>query len=91
MGDLRAPNPALAQKLWDSMARPSTRRVATRLSQSGASISHQTVARWRNRGWRPLERARRERPRNGRAAEQRDERTAFHSITSSAMASKRPS
>jgi hypothetical protein len=56
MGDLPAPNPALARKVWDSMAHPSTRRVARRLRQSGASISHQTVARWRNRGWRPLER-----------------------------------
>src|SRR6202040_3781253 len=28
----------------------------TKLRQSGASISHQTVARWRRRGWRPLER-----------------------------------
>src|SRR6266446_2862297 len=56
MGDLPAPNPALARKVWDSMTRPSTRRVATKLRQSGASISHMTVARWRNRGWRPLER-----------------------------------
>src|SRR5215831_13666801 len=31
---------------------------------------------------------RRERPRGGRAAEQRDERAALHSITSSARASK---
>ena len=42
--------------VWDSMARPSTRLVATKLRQSGASISHMTVARWRSRGWRPLER-----------------------------------
>src|SRR5262249_39822002 len=34
-----------------------------------------------------LLRARHERPRHRRAAEQRDERTAFHSITSSASAS----
>jgi hypothetical protein len=56
MGDLPAPNPALAKKVWDNMVRPSTRRVATKLRQSGVMISHQTVARWRNRGWRPLER-----------------------------------
>jgi hypothetical protein len=31
-------------------------RVATKLRQSGISISHMTVARWRSRGWRPLER-----------------------------------
>src|SRR5438874_13329280 len=34
-----------------------------------------------------LLRARRERPRDGRAAEQRDELAPFHSMTSSAMAS----
>src|SRR5260221_14564199 len=38
------------------MARPSTRRVAKKLRQAGAPVSHQTVARWRRRGWRPLER-----------------------------------
>jgi hypothetical protein len=56
MGDLPAPNPAQARKVWEGMARPSTRRVAKKLRQSGASISHETVARWRRRGWRPLER-----------------------------------
>jgi hypothetical protein len=56
MGDLSGPNPAQAQKIWESMRNPSTRRVATKLRQSGASISHMTVARWRNRGWRALER-----------------------------------
>src|SRR6516165_5219177 len=35
-----------------------------------------------------LLRARRERPRNGRAAEERDERAALHSITSSASESR---
>ena len=56
MSDLPAPNPALARKVWDSMARPSTRRVARKMRQAGAPISHMTVARWRSRGWRPLER-----------------------------------
>jgi hypothetical protein len=56
MGDLPALNPALVRKVWESMAHPSTRRVARKFRQSGSSISHQTVARWRNRGWRPLER-----------------------------------
>jgi hypothetical protein len=56
MGVLPTPNPALARKVWDSMRNPSTRRVATKLRQSGVSISHMTVARWRSRGWRPLER-----------------------------------
>src|SRR6266446_877915 len=44
------------QKKWDSMARASTRRVARKMGQAGAPISHMTVARWRSRGWRPLER-----------------------------------
>jgi hypothetical protein len=46
MGDLPAPNPALARKIWDSMTRPSTRRVATRLRQAGIPVSHQTINRW---------------------------------------------
>jgi hypothetical protein len=57
MGDLPAPNPALARKIWDSMTRPSTRRVATRLRQAGIPVSHQTINRWRRNQWRPLERA----------------------------------
>jgi hypothetical protein len=57
MGDLPAPNPALARKVWDSMARPSTRRVATKLRQAGIPVSHQTINRWRRNQWRPLERA----------------------------------
>jgi hypothetical protein len=56
MHDLPAPNPALARKVWESMPRPSTRRVARKLRQAGISLSHMTVARWRRRGWRPLER-----------------------------------
>jgi hypothetical protein len=56
MSDLPAVNPALARKVWESMAHPSTRRVARKLRQSGTSISHETVARWRRRGWRPLDR-----------------------------------
>jgi hypothetical protein len=56
MGDLSGPNPAQAQKVWASMRNPSTRRVARKLRQSGASISHMTIARWRNQGWRSLER-----------------------------------
>src|ERR1700694_3432607 len=56
MGELPNPTPALARKIWESMAKPSTRRVATRLRQAGFSISHMRVARWRNRGWRPASR-----------------------------------
>jgi hypothetical protein len=40
------------------MARPSTRRVAAKLRQAGASTSHETINRPRRAGWRPLERAR---------------------------------
>jgi hypothetical protein len=54
MADLPLANPTLAKKVWESMAHPSTRRVATKLRQAGASISHMTVARWRTHGWRPL-------------------------------------
>jgi hypothetical protein len=56
MAELPNPTPALARKIWESMAKPSTRRVATRLRQAGFSISHMRVARWRNRGWRPASR-----------------------------------
>jgi hypothetical protein len=52
--DLPAPTPAKARKIWESMANPSTRRVATRLRQAGLSVSHMQVARWRNQGWRPV-------------------------------------
>ena len=48
--------PAVAKRLWETMRIPSTRRVARKLRQAGTSVSHMTVARWRNRGWRPLER-----------------------------------
>jgi hypothetical protein len=41
MADLLLASPALAKKLWQSMASPNTRRVARKLSQSGLSISHE--------------------------------------------------
>ena len=34
--DLPIPSPAQARKIWESMANPSTRRVATRLRQAGS-------------------------------------------------------
>ena len=55
MADLPLINPALAKKVWQSLPDPSTRRVARKLRQAGARISHMTVARWRSQGWRPLE------------------------------------
>ena len=55
MPQLKTCNPAHAKQVWESMPGASTRRVATKLRQSGASVSHMTVARWRSRGWRPLQ------------------------------------
>jgi hypothetical protein len=52
--DLPIPSPAQARKIWESMAKPSTRRVATTLRQAGLSVSHMQVARWQNQGWRPV-------------------------------------
>ena len=55
MGNLPLADPTLAKQVWDSMHNASTRRVARKLRQAGASIRHMTVARWRNQGWRPLD------------------------------------
>jgi hypothetical protein len=55
MAQLKTYTPALAKEVWESMPNPSTRRVARKLRQSGAGVSHMTVARWRSRNWRPLE------------------------------------
>ena len=48
------PTPAEARRIWESTPNPSSRRVARKLSQSGARVSHMTVSRWRRRGWRPV-------------------------------------
>jgi hypothetical protein len=56
MTHLSSVNPAQARKVWETMPDASSRRVATKLRQAGARISHMTVARWRKQGWRPLER-----------------------------------
>lgn len=56
MPALYRPGPALARKIWESMERPSARRVAQRLTQSGSPLSHETVNRWRRSGWRNVER-----------------------------------
>ena len=55
MGHLKRCTPALAKEVWQATPNPSTRRVATRLRQSGTRISHMTVARWRSQGWRQLQ------------------------------------
>ena len=55
MANLPLTDPTLAKQVWDSMPNASTRRVARKLRQAGASISHMTVARWRNQGGRPLD------------------------------------
>jgi hypothetical protein len=46
----------LARQVWEQMAHPSARRVAQKLRQAGRPVSHETINRWRSRGWRPLER-----------------------------------
>jgi hypothetical protein len=58
--------PAEAKAVWDRMDHPSSRRVATALTQSGRPVHFSTVARWKAEGWRsvqsgahPLEMARR--------------------------------
>src|SRR5689334_11602404 len=55
---LPAVTPALAREIWEQMAHPSARRVAQKLRQAGRPVSHETINRWRSRGWRPLERER---------------------------------
>jgi hypothetical protein len=55
MTHLSSVNPAQARKVWETMPDASSRRVATKLRQAGARISHMTVARWRKQGWRPLQ------------------------------------
>jgi hypothetical protein len=37
------------------MGRPSSRRAARKLTQSGRRVSHETINRWRRQGWRPLD------------------------------------
>ena len=54
MPQLKTCTPALAKEVWQATPNASTRRVATKLRQSGARVSHMTVARWRSQGWRPL-------------------------------------
>jgi hypothetical protein len=47
--------PAQARAVWSSIDRPSARRVARALTQSGKPVHPSTVARWRAEGWRPVE------------------------------------
>jgi len=56
MSNLPAPvTPAEAKVVWDHMGHPSTRRVATALTQSGRPVHPSTIARWRAEGWRSVE------------------------------------
>jgi hypothetical protein len=51
--------PAEARITWAAMERPSSRRVASVLSQGGRRVSHTTVAEWQRNGWtaeRPVKR-----------------------------------
>jgi hypothetical protein len=47
-----APTPEDARRVWESMARPTDRRVALALTQAGKPITAMTVCRWRQQGWR---------------------------------------
>ena len=40
-----------ARRVWEAMASPSGRRVATRLTQAGLQASYRTVCRWHKAGW----------------------------------------
>jgi hypothetical protein len=55
MSDLPFATPSEARKVWEGMDRPSSRRVARKVSQSGRPVSHETVNRWRRQGWRSVE------------------------------------
>lgn len=55
MNILSPVTPNEASIVWNSIARPSARRVARSLSQAGRRVHHSTVARWRAEGWRPVE------------------------------------
>jgi hypothetical protein len=55
MAQLKTCTPARAKEVWQATPNASTRRVASKLRQSGARVSHMTVARWRSQGWRSLQ------------------------------------
>jgi hypothetical protein len=55
MSELPFTSPSQARRIWDAMARPSSRRVARKIRQAGRSVSHETINRWRRQGWRPLD------------------------------------
>ena len=82
-----------AQRYSMATFRPSTKPASSsrpRLSPAtnDAEVSRERAVKKSNHRHRRLLRARRERPRDRRAAEQRDELAPFHSITSSARASR---
>lgn len=43
--------PEEARRVWESMDRPSCRRVALALTQSGRPVGHDSISRWRRAGW----------------------------------------
>src|SRR5438128_2464317 len=47
--------PALAKRVWNGQRNPSARRVAKALNQAGYRVHYTTVARWRSKGWGPIE------------------------------------
>ena len=44
--------PAVVKAVWESMERPSPRRVALALTQAGDAVSAPTVRLWKKNGWR---------------------------------------
>jgi hypothetical protein len=43
--------PAEAKAVWESLGKPSSRKVSLLLAAHGRMVSSQTVARWRSAGW----------------------------------------
>jgi hypothetical protein len=51
---LKLVTPAEAERVWNTLPRPSARRVAMALAQSGRPVHYTTINRWRKQGWRPV-------------------------------------
>jgi hypothetical protein len=51
MGRTINATPGDARRMWESMARPSHRRVADALTQAGKTVSPSTIRTWHQQGW----------------------------------------
>ena len=47
-------SPVEAKAIWDSMKRPSARRVVLALNQAGHKVSRRTIQVWQQNGWRRI-------------------------------------